>query len=626
MKELFPEIVTEGKVDFEKLKIVLGTEIDSNNERYNLTWNGKARAIISSQTSSLGTLRPCKEKSINWDETKNIYIEGDNLEVLKLLQKSYHGKVNVIYIDPPYNTGEDFIYPDNYADSIRNYKLATGQMSSDKKMMGTNNETNGRFHTNWLNMMYPRLKLARNLLADDGVIFISIGDEEVNNLKFICNEIFGENNFRNQIAIRRGAKSVQAQFDTWDKLGQGLEYILFYTKNADYRFPRQMKELSESRNGTWNNHWRGTDRPTMRYELFGSVPETGQWRWGKDRSLSAISNYNRMLEETGCTENTVTQDVIDRWYESQGDEIDLLRISSNGKPEHYIPSTNETLLNSSWMDLLVGSSSEIMQLFHTKVFDTAKSSDVISRMLNFSKNDALVLDFFSGSGTTAQATIQSNSENGGSRHFILVQLPEPTYELDEFGKKIPKKKSKEAFTAGYDNICEIGEERIRRVGNAIVANRKQKTLFGDEEKIDYGFKVFKLDSSNIKAWNPDADNLKKSLSDFEDNLKSDDKREELDIVYEILLKMGLKLTSDIETIKVGDSNLYSVSSGALIVYLGEVKSMDIAQIIIKVYKENEPSLWKVAFRDNGFANDDIKANTRETLRAAGLQDGSFVTL
>ena len=227
MKKLFPEAFEEGKIDFDKLKALLGSYVDGESERYDFTWHGKQEALRLSQTPSMGTLRPCREKSKNWDSTDNLYIEGDNLEVLKLLAKSYQGKVKMIYIDPPYNTGEDFVYPDNYQDNIQNYKKITGQVDGEGKAQNTNSESSGRFHTNWLNMMYPRLRLARELLAEDGLVFISIGEEEVYNLRKIANEVFGELNFRNQIIIRRGAKSLQAQFSTWDKLGQGHEYILF---------------------------------------------------------------------------------------------------------------------------------------------------------------------------------------------------------------------------------------------------------------------------------------------------------------------------------------------------------------------------------------------------------------
>lgn len=570
-----------------------------------------------SQTPSTGTLRPCKEESKDWDDTQNLYIEGDNLEVLKILQKSYHGKIKMIYIDPPYNTGKDFVYPDNYHDSIENYKAITGQTDEEGNRISTNTEASGRFHTDWLNMMYPRLRLARNLLTDDGAIFISIGDEEIDNLRKICDEVFGEDNFRNQIVIRRGAKSVQAQFDTWDKLGQGLEYILFYTKRSDYRFPKQMKPLDYEKCGGWNNHWRGTDRPTMRYDIFGITPERGQWRWGKDRSYMAIDNYQRMLNETGQSEESVSQEIIDAWYLKQNDEIDLLRLSETGKPEHYIPPTNETLLNSSWIDLLVGSSSEIGQLFSTKVFDTAKLTSIITRMLNFVNDDSIILDFFSGSATTAHAVMQLNAEDSGNRRFICVQLPEPTQE------------NSEAFKAGYKNICEIGKERIRRAGekikNEVESNNEQLKIDEEPKKVpDIGFKVFKLDSSNLKKWNPDFNNLELTLGDMINNYVPDRTKE--DVVYEFMLKMGLDLSYPIDVTEIDGKKVYSIGFGELMMCLDDNITISVAEGMVKMYKKQAPETWKVVFKDNGFADDCAKTNCKLTLVQAGLEEDAFTTV
>lgn len=617
LRQLFPEVECDGKIDFDMLRQILGEYVDDDKERYNFKWNGKGRALRFSQTPSTGTLRSCKEESKNWDDTQNLYIEGDNLEVLKILQKSYHGKIKMIYIDPPYNTGKDFVYPDNYHDSIENYKAITGQTDEEGNRISTNTEASGRFHTDWLNMMYPRLRLARNLLTDDGVIFISIGDEEIDNLRKICDEVFGEDNFRNQIVIRRGAKSVQAQFDTWDKLGQGLEYILFYTKRSDYRFPKQMKPLDYEKCGGWNNHWRGTDRPTMRYDIFGITPERGQWRWGKDRSYMAIDNYQRMLNETGQSEESVSQEIIDAWYLKQNDEIDLLRLSETGKPEHYIPPTNETLLNSSWIDLLVGSSSEIGQLFSTKVFDTAKLTSIITRMLNFVNDDSIILDFFSGSATTAHAVMQLNAEDSGNRRFICVQLPEPTQE------------NSEAFKAGYKNICEIGKERIRRAGekikNEVESNNEQLKIDEEPKKVpDIGFKVFKLDSSNLKKWNPDFNNLELTLGDMINNYVPDRTKE--DVVYEFMLKMGLNLSYPIDVTEIDGKKVYSIGFGELMMCLDDNITISVAEGMVKMYKKQAPETWKVVFKDNGFADDCAKTNCKLTLVQAGLEEDAFTTV
>lgn len=605
MKQLFPEAFAEGKIDFDVLRQLLGDFVDDENERYSFKWNGKGRALRLSQSPSMGTLRPWKEESKDWDTTKNLYIEGDNFEVLKLLQKSYYGKVKMIYIDPPYNTGNDFVYKDDFRDNIENYKRMTGQIDGEGHYINTNQENNGRFHTDWLNMMYPRLRLARNLLADDGVIFISIDDNENSNLRKICDEIFGELNFRNQIVVRRGAKSLQAQFNTWDKLGQGYESILLYTKSASYRFTKQMKSLKEPRSSGWNNHWRGTNRPTMRYELFGIIPEEGQWRWSEERSRKAIENYDRMLAETKMTLQHVKQNVIDAWYDMQIDSPDLLRLSALGKPEHYIPPTYGTLLNNVWMDLLVGSSSEIVNVFDSSVFDTAKLTPVIKRMLSFARKDALILDFFSGSATTAHAVMQLNAEDGGNRRFIMVQIPEPTAAESEAAK------------AGYTNICEIGKERIRRAGEKIKAETGEKAA-----ALDVGFKVFKLDTSNLKKWNPDPENLQLSLQETTENFVPG--RTELDVVYEILLKMGLELSAGIEERTAAGQIVYVIGGGVLIICLGSSITLSVVEEIVRLHVTYNSACWKVVFRDTGFASDMDKTNSKETLRAAGLSEDSFV--
>ena len=424
---LFPDAVTEtidenGEVVRAIDKDVLMQEIsckvvDGKEERYQFTWPDKKKSILLANSPINMTLRPCREESVDFDNTENLYIEGDNLDVLKLLRETYLGKVKMIYIDPPYNTGNDFVYNDDFAESADEYLDRSGQYNEEGNRLVQNTESNGRFHTDWLNMIYPRLKVAKDLLSDDGVIFISIGDEEIDNLRKVADEIFGADNFRNQITVRRGAKSVQAQFETWDKLGKDFEYVLLYTKNAEFRFKQQSKPLSEKRDGSWNNHWRGTDRPTMRYPLLGITPTTGQWRWSKERSETAVKNYNLMLDKIG---SNPTQQQIDDWYEKQNKNIDLLRLSTNGKPEHYIPPTSTTLLNSSWNDLLVGSSSEIMNLFDTKVFDTAKLTIIVRRMLGFVDNDAIVLDFFSGSATTAHAVMQLNAEENGNGRGVRL--------------------------------------------------------------------------------------------------------------------------------------------------------------------------------------------------------------
>jgi len=290
LKEIFPEVVAEGKVDFDKLKATLGEIVDDSPDRYSFTWAGKRDAIRLLQLPSRATLKPCPEESVDWETTKNLFIEGENLDVLKLLYKSYAGRVKMIYIDPPYNTGKDFIYPDNFADPLDTYLKLTGQKDAEGNLLTSNPETSGRYHSAWLSMMYQRLFVARQLLQKGGLLFVSIDDHELQNLRMLMNEVFGEECFKNCIVFRRGMKSVQAQFDTVDALTVGHEYVVMYARDPSVRFQHLRIELDQAKAGTWNNHWRGTDRPTMRYELFGITPESGQWRWSKERSCQAITS------------------------------------------------------------------------------------------------------------------------------------------------------------------------------------------------------------------------------------------------------------------------------------------------------------------------------------------------
>lgn len=594
LSAMFPNAVTEtvdenGEVvraiDADVLEQEINTRVVSGKEeRYQFTWPDKKKSVLLANAPIAAALRPYREESVDFDNTENLYIEGDNLDVLKLLRETYLNRVKMIYIDPPYNTGNDFVYEDDFAGDTDEFLTRDGQYDEQGNRLTPNLDSNGRFHTDWLNMIYPRLRVARDLLADDGVIFISIGDEEAGNLIKVCNDIFGEANFRNQIVVRRGAKSVQAQFDTWDKLGQGLEYILLYTKNSTYRFPKQMKPLDKVKPGGWNNHWRGTDRPTMRYPIFGITPTSGQWRWGKERSEKAIKNYQRMLQETGKTQETITDEDIDKWYAKQNDNtLDLLRLSRNGKPEHYIAPTNETLLNSSWVDLLIGSSSEITSLFGTAVFDTAKLTAVIKRMLGFVDKDSIILDFFSGSATTADAVMQLNAKDGGNRKFIMVQIPEPCPENSEAAK------------AGYKNICEIGKERIRRAGKKIKEDNKDKEGI---EKLDTGFRVLKLDSSNMKDvyYTPEEYvQMHFNLDGFMDNIKPD--RSDEDLLFQVMLELGIPLSAKIKQ----DGKTFYVNDNYLIACFGKIDTALITEIAKK-----KP--YYAVFRDSSFISDSAMAN------------------
>jgi adenine-specific DNA-methyltransferase len=547
-ERIFPEAVTEGKIDFDKLKMALGEEVDGRQERYSFAWAGKKDAIRLLQVPSRATLAPFKEESINFDTTHNIFIEGDNLEVLKLLWKPYFGRVKMIYIDPPYNTGNDFIYNDNFADPLDSYLKLTGQKDLEGNLLTSNPQTSGRYHSSWLSMMYPRLFLARQLMTDNGLIFVSIDDNEVHNLRLLMNEIFGEQCFKNCIVFGRGMKSVQAQFDTVDALTVGHEYVLMYAKSPEARFKKLSISLDEVKSGGWNNHWRGTDRPTMRYELLGTKPTSGQWRWSKDRSLKAIENYNEMLSNLDVKSDEVTQAQIDNWYaeeiDRRGKDIDLLRLSPmTGKPEHYIPPSESRLGSDLWTDLSTRGSTEVKNLFGRNVFDNPKPTALLKRMLDFAtepQENAIVLDFMAGTCSTAHAVFEINRQDQGNRKFIMIQLPEPSADTE------------------FHTIAEIGKERIRRVIKRMNSEDEGKMdLRGDATPEDLGFKIFRLDESNYRQWtgtdekNPEE--YAKQMEMYLDPLLEGWKVE--NVIYEVALKEGYSLTCSIKRLDTITDNL-----------------------------------------------------------------------
>ncbi len=613
LKTLFPEVICEGKVDFDKLRQLLGEYVDDSRERYNFTWNGKGKALRLSQTPSTGTLRPCKEESKDWDTTQNLYIEGDNLEVLKLLQKSYHNKIKMIYIDPPYNTGGDFVYPDDFSDSIENYKKITGQVDGEGNRISTNTEESGRYHTDWLNMMYPRLRLARNLLTDDGVIFISIDDNEVDNLKKICDEVFGEDNFVASIAWKHTQQSKNDE----RHFSRQYNTNLVFTKNIDtlheFHFERRDEDNKNYSNpdNDPKGMWRNGDvrspnyRKTLCFDIVapnGAIihaPENG-WRWSED----------------SIKEKILTGEII-----FKNDYSGIIRKIYLCEQEGRTP---ENLWDGDRFGTTRQATAIIKDLFESKqVFDTPKPKELVISMLQIASNkDSIVLDFFSGSATTAHAVMQLNAEDGGNRKFICVQLPEPTDEKSE------------AFKAGYKNICEIGKERIRRAGDKIKAELKEKEngqVKFDVDKpavnadsLDIGFKVFKLDSSNLMKWQPDYDNLERSLQNSVDNYIAG--RTELDVVYEIIIKMGLDLACPIDEKVIDGKKVYFIDSGSLMICINDEITTDVARGMVELYNEKKPETWKVLFRDNGFASDSVKINIREIFKLAGLEEDSFTTV
>ena len=591
LKEIFPEVITENKIDFEKLKLILGEDIDTGTERYSFTWPGKSQAVREAQKISTGTLRPCKEESKDWDTTKNLYIEGDNLEVLKSLQKSYFNKVKAIYIDPPYNTGNDFVYKDDYKDNLTNYL--------EKQKFTTNKESDGRFHSKWLNMMYPRLKLARNLLKDDGFIFISISDEEVNNLRKICDEIFGEDNFRNTISTRRYDKNLNIQFakDGLKSMNVGLEYVLIYSKNPNSKLTAVYRESNDERSkkGYWKGFWNNADRPTMRYPILGFEPLEGQWKWKKEIAYEAINNYIEYQE------NFAQQYSLEEYWFKTGKTKRFIRRKEGGTGknkgvEHWVAPSEGILRNSNWSDILVSKKNNV-----NIPFDSPKNPYLLKELILLSgvKENEIILDFFSGSSSTAVALLEYNLENDTSNNFIMIQIPEETNEKSD------------AYKQGYNNICEIGKERIRREGDNFKKNN---------EDLDIGFKVFKLDSSNLNKWNPDYENLEQSVLIAEENIKSDRSHE--DIIYELILGYGIDLTIPIEKYETSTNTIYSIGFGALIICLDDKITTEVCDSIIELSKDSE--ITRVVFKDNGFVSDSDKTNIKEILRINKIDE--FITI
>ena len=587
LKKIFPEVFCEDKIDFERLKEVLGEYIDDTDERYRFEWHGKSQAIRMAQTPSRGTLRPCKEESKSWDTTQNLYIEGDNLEVLKLLQKSYQNEVKMIYIDPPYNTGNDFVYKDDYKDNLQNYLAITRQVDDEGNKTSTNSENSGRYHTNWLNMMYPRLKLARNLLKDDGVIFISIDDTEVANLRKICDEIFGEDNFICNICHK-----ARASISNDKIISSNHNIILLYAKDYEVIFNERKiigldPDLSEFDNP--DNDKRGP------YRLTPVDGPGGAKKGNPYYKFMGIEGYFRYSKET---------------MQKKYNEGLIVKTANGLQQKYYLEKAKKSRkTDTTWWDdagLTSNATRNLIDLMGKKAFDTPKPVSLINRMLKlfttFNKN-AIILDFFSGSATTAHAVMQLNAADRGNRKFIMVQLPEQTDEKSD------------AFKSGYKNICEIGKERIRRAGDKIVVENKDKEGI---ENLDIGFKVFKLDSSNIKPWNPDFKDISNRLDEMVDNFVPE--RTEEDIVYEIMIKYGIDLTYPIEVREVSGKKVFSVGYGALIICLDNEITLDVVNGIVDLKNELNPEICRVVFKDNGFKKDSVKVNAVEILKRNNINE------
>ncbi len=587
LKSLFPEAFSEGSIDFDVLKQLLGANVDEKEERYGLNWHGKRQARQLALTPSRGTLRPCKDESVDWHNTKNLMIEGDNLEVLKLLQKSYAGKIKLIYIDPPYNTGQDFIYSDDYRDNLSKYLNFTGQVINGNKI-STNTETSGRFHTSWLNMMYPRLKLAKNLLHSDGFIFVSIDSHEVSNLKIIMDDIFGEECYRNTIAVRRGIKNVQAQFEDVSALSQGHEYILLYSKNSLSRLPKLSQSHLEQKPGKWDTFWRGTDRPTMRYELFGITPEKGQWRWEKNRTAEAIENYRFFLEKKS------QQMSLDDWFfdnlTSTNKKLNFVRKNDEDVVQYYVPPSDGKILSDNWMDISLSGNETI--------FDTEKNTDLLERIINWicrSSND-IVLDFFAGSGTTGHAVLKSNSKNNSNIHYMLIQLPEPSNKSE------------------FMTISELTKYRL------IESGKKVKDGNPDWNG-DVGFRVFKLDTSNIRPWEATAESLSEQIDAYVSPILEG--RSEEDLLTELMLKRGIDLSVNIETRQFDGLTVSCVDGGKLFTcFAKQIPASSVEELtkgIIDWHKSLKVGKDTVCyFLDDAFENNVAKTNLCAILEQHGL--------
>jgi len=624
LKQLLPEVFTEGnKVDWDRLKLTLGESIDSTRERFGMNWPGKADCFKTIQQPSIATLVPDREESVNFDTTENLFIEGDNLEVLKLLQKSYLGKIKMIYIDPPYNTGNDFIYPDNYSESLDTYLEYTGQVDGEGRKFSTNTDTDGRFHSKWMNMMYPRLFLAKNLLREDGVIFISIDDHEVHNLRDLCNEIFGEENFVALMTLLCNPKG-RAQ----DKhFAANHEYVLVMSKNplpkGSFCIEKEIDQL---------------DKEYTEEDDFGKY-RTIELR-NTHREFGRYNRKNLFYPLYVNSESGDVQLINDEKY------IEVLPIWSDGfegcwtwgkpKAEQECDFLIGKKVNGTWKifvkDYANGSSKMLKtilldksfytekgqktfnELFNSKkkIFPSPKSKDLLIQLFKTSldSND-IVLDFFAGSATTAHAILDLNKEDNGHRKFICVQLPEPTDEKSE------------AFKAGYKTIADISKERIRRVINKIEKEQNKKaaneraTLFGEQEKtnLDLGFKVFKLQPSNFKIWDEsipkESDAIQQALFSHIDHISPEARQEA--ILYELLLKSGFEPTTPIEQLILEGKTVFSISDGALLICLEKELTYD----AIKAMAECQPT--RVICLDEGFQNNDqLKTNAVQIMKSKNV--------
>ena len=607
LADLFPEACTEGKVDFAILRELLGDSVDETEEKYGLNWHGKSRARRLALTPSTGTLRPCPEESVGWNSAQNLMIEGDNLEVLKLLQRSYTNKVKLIYIDPPYNTGKDFVYRDNYKDGIRNYLEITGQLDDNGDKICTNSDASGRFHTNWLNMMYPRLKVARTLLRQDGILIASISDAEVHHLRAILDEVLGNDNFLGCV-MWNSTKSVT----NTALISVSHTHNVIYARDRDY-FVRNRSHfrLSESGEGFANpdndprGPWKadpfqvGGERPNQMYPITN--PHTG--RVYRPNPGNSWKNELQVFERLMADNRIV--------FGANGDTApQRKRFLSEAEDRGKVAKTW-------WDDVETTTNATVAakRLMGADVFDNPKPVSLIRRFIQLGAqdpSDTIVLDFFAGSGTTAHAAIEQNEADRGSRRYILVQLPE----LLDREKKEQKAALDYCEQLGKPaTVAELTKERLRRVQNQIEE--------APSANIDAGFRVFKLDSSNIKAWEPERTDMAGSLLDYIDHIKPD--RSEDDLFYELLLKLGYDLCAPAEQREIAGKRVVAIGNGALVTCLSEsIKDSEVDELVLGIAAWRDEMIevddLTVVFRDSAFEDDVAKSNVVEILRQHGIKD------
>ena len=612
LQQLFPEVFKEGKIDWQELQATLGEHIDTENERFNFTWNGKSNARKEAQKPSTGTLRPAPEESVDWDTTQNLYIEGDNLEVLKLLQKSYHQKIKLVYVDPPYNTGRDILYKNDFSDNLKNYLELTKQLDLNNNVFSTNTDANGRYHSNWLTMMYSRLKLSRNLLKPDGVFVIAIDHYELAHLIVLCNEIFGEENQLGIIAVvHKPEGRNQAKY-----FGTSHEYMLFYAKSKEHcnfrtvvldeellkNFDLQddigryrLKNFIRMSDGKYSLR---ENKPKFYYPIYVSSDLKELSTNEKDGFTPVYPITESGQERTWKTSTETCQERIE--------DGSLIAVKEGERIVVYEKLRESQVIKTHWIDKKYHAyhfgTKVVDSLLENKTFDFPKSVYLVKDVLKLilEKNDT-VLDFFSGSATTAHALMNLNVEDDGNRKHIMVQLPEPTDEKSE------------PFKAGYKTIPEIAKERIRRAGNKIKEEHPNKA-----KDLDLGFKVFKLDSSNIKAWSPQSENLEQNLLDAVENIKKG--RTDKDLLFEILLKYGLDLTLPITEHEIVDAKVYNVGMGALLICLSDDITVAVAEGIAELKNKLNPEICRVVFKDNGFKDSAQKTNVMQKLKQHNIEE------